>query len=49
MLPVMIWIHGGGFIGGSLLEYSPITGIVTNFARRGVIVVAINYRLGFLV
>jgi para-nitrobenzyl esterase len=41
--PVMVWIHGGGFVNGSgtaaLYEGSAL-------ARQGVIVVTINYRLG---
>jgi para-nitrobenzyl esterase len=47
-LPVMVWIHGGGFIGGSgggaLFDGS-------TFARDGIVHVGINYRLhldGFL-
>ncbi|MHC4470304.1 MAG: carboxylesterase/lipase family protein [Planctomycetota bacterium] len=42
-LPVMFWIHGGGFtIGaGSLPWYRGAT-----LARRGAVVVTINYRLG---
>jgi len=44
-LPVMIWIHGGGYNNGSgtaaLYDGS-------NLARRGVVVVTINYRLGRL-
>jgi para-nitrobenzyl esterase len=42
-LPVMVWIHGGGYmIGcGSAGAYSG-----RNFARDGVVHVAINYRLG---
>ncbi len=44
--PVMVWIHGGGFTGGSgaqeLYEGAPIV-------RRGqVVLVTINYRLGAL-
>ena len=42
-LPVLFWVHGGGFTGGS--NASPwYNG--ANFARDGVVVVAINYRLG---
>lgn len=42
-LPVMVWIHGGGFTGGS--GSSPNTS-GTQFARQGVVLVSINYRLG---
>lgn len=42
-LPVMVWIHGGGFSIGSGSEKS-YEG--TNLAREGVVVVTINYRLG---
>jgi para-nitrobenzyl esterase len=42
-LPVMVWIHGGGFVMGS--STSP-TLDGANLARRGVIVVSFNYRLG---
>ncbi len=40
--PVMVWIHGGGFAGGSgrVPWYSG-----HNFARDGVVVVTVNYRL----
>ncbi|MCW2530071.1 MAG: hypothetical protein JWM76_4931 [Pseudonocardiales bacterium] len=42
-LPVMVWIHGGGYLqgAGSTLAYSGRT-----FARDGVVHVGINYRLG---
>jgi len=44
-LPVMVWIHSGGFNNGSgtAALYDG-----TNLARRGVVVVTINYRLGRL-
>jgi para-nitrobenzyl esterase len=42
-LPVIVWIHGGAFIMGSG-AMSVYDG--TALARRGVIVVTINYRLG---
>lgn len=44
-LPVMVWIHGGGLNNGSgtAALYDG-----TNLARRGVVVVTINYRLGRL-
>ncbi|MFC0205765.1 carboxylesterase/lipase family protein [Novosphingobium soli] len=42
-LPVMVWIHGGGFIMGSG-AMSTYDG--SALARRGAIIVTINYRLG---
>jgi len=42
-LPVLVWIHGGGFFGGC--NASPwYQG--RSFARDGVVLVSINYRLG---
>lgn len=41
--PVLIYIHGGSFTGGSANE-GHISGV--EFARNGVIMVACNYRLG---
>ncbi|HEX7285562.1 MAG TPA: carboxylesterase/lipase family protein [Candidatus Angelobacter sp.] len=42
-LPVMVWIHGGGFTRGSGTTEA-YDG--ENLARKGVVVVTINYRLG---
>lgn len=44
-LPVMVWIHGGGFVGGgtSIAYYDG-----SAFARHGILVVSFNYRLGRL-
>lgn len=44
-LPVMVWIHGGAFLfgSGSQLGFSG-----TQFAKQGVILITINYRLGRL-
>jgi para-nitrobenzyl esterase len=42
-LPVMVWIHGGGFTGGESDDYNPRA-----LVADGVIVVTINYRLGAL-
>ena len=44
-LPVMVWIHGGGFTAGRAAL--PRTD-GTNLARRGVVVVSFKYRLGVL-
>src|SRR5690349_5195079 len=42
-LPVMVWIYGGGFTGGS--SSSPNTS-GTLFAKQGIVLVAANYRVG---
>jgi para-nitrobenzyl esterase len=44
-LPVVVWIHGGGFRGGSpnLAMYSGV-----EFAKKGLVYVGISYRLGVL-
>lgn len=42
-LPVMVWIHGGGFNFGSAAQ-SEYHG--KNLAKKGVVVVTLNYRLG---
>ena len=42
-LPVMVWIHGGAFVRGA---NSVVTYDGSAFARDGVVVVGINYRLG---
>ena len=44
-LPVMVWIHGGSFTGGS---GSSAIYDGTHFAERGVVLVTVNYRLGRL-
>lgn len=43
-LPVLVWIHGGGFVGGS-----PVSPWYDGraFNRDGVVTVTISYRLGF--
>lgn len=43
--PVLVWIHGGSLLTGASL-FSMYDG--TRLAKRGVIVVSINYRLGAL-
>ncbi len=43
--PVMVWFHGGGFIGGDGLQGSPLQ----RLAKRGdVVIVSMNYRVGAL-
>jgi para-nitrobenzyl esterase len=42
-LPVMVWIHGGGFIAGASSESRQDGG---NLSKLGVIVVSFNYRMG---
>lgn len=40
-LPVMLFIHGGGFAGGAGASYDG-----SGFAKQGIVLVSINYRLG---
>jgi len=42
-LPVMVWIHGGGFVAGATSEPRQYG---HHLARRGVILVSLNYRMG---
>jgi para-nitrobenzyl esterase len=42
-LPVLVWIYGGGFVNGGA---SPPTYSGANIARKGVLFVSFNYRLG---
>jgi para-nitrobenzyl esterase len=44
-LPVMVWIHGGGFVAGATAEQLYHG---EHLAKKGVIVVSIGYRLGAL-
>lgn len=44
-LPVMVWIHGGGLVNGS--ASTPVYDGAA-LARRGVVLVTVNYRLGAL-
>jgi para-nitrobenzyl esterase len=43
-LPVMVWIHGGAFVGGSGAD----SGAGNQFAKQGAILMTLNYRLGRL-
>jgi para-nitrobenzyl esterase len=42
-IPVVVWIHGGGYVGGST-SIGMYDG--TGFARKGVVLVSLAYRLG---
>jgi para-nitrobenzyl esterase len=44
-LPVMVWIHGGGFTGGSGASPQNFGDALT---RQGIILITINYRIGRL-
>ncbi len=44
-LPVFVWVHGGGFTGGE--SFAPIFD-GAEFARAGIVVVTVAYRLGVL-
>src|SRR6185295_10974530 len=44
-LPVMVWIHGGGFTGGSGSDPGSAGDA---FTKQGVLLITINYRLGRL-
>ncbi len=52
MLPVLVWIHGGGLTTGFSSQSIPIiyngTNIIANSPQQPVIIVTINYRLGVL-
>jgi para-nitrobenzyl esterase len=43
--PVLVWLHGGGFVNGNGIEQDGYNG--ENFARKGdVVFVSVNHRLG---
>ncbi len=44
--PLIIWAHGGSFIGGSSTD-GDVTTLSQRFAKKGFVCVSINYRLGF--
>lgn len=47
--PVMVWIHGGGFVAGSAVQSDGrLLYDGAAFARQGVVFVSLNYRLGAL-
>ncbi|KAH7711698.1 CRE-GES-1 protein [Aphelenchoides avenae] len=44
--PVMVIIHGGGFAFGSAMHYRDSADLGNSFVSKGIVVVAIQYRLG---
>jgi para-nitrobenzyl esterase len=47
--PVMVWLHGGELTGGSgALRSGPVQQAESSLARRGVVLVSINYRPNLL-
>jgi para-nitrobenzyl esterase len=45
MLPVMVWLHGGAFVGGGGSDPGTVG---SEFALQGIILITLNYRLGRL-
>lgn len=45
MRPLIVWVHGGSFIGGTKND-ADITQLATAFAKRGYVCASISYRLG---
>lgn len=43
--PLIVWVHGGSFVGGSKLD-NDVVGLCQHFAKRGYVCASINYRLG---
>ena len=43
--PLIVWVHGGSFIGGTKND-PDITALATTFAKRGYVCASISYRLG---
>ncbi|MBS1634625.1 MAG: T9SS type A sorting domain-containing protein [Bacteroidetes bacterium] len=44
--PLIIWAHGGSFIGGSSTD-ADVVSLSQHFAKKGFVCASINYRLGF--
>jgi carboxylesterase type B len=43
-LPVVVWIHGGGYVAGAASEYNGAN-LITE-SNHGVVTVLVQYRLG---
>ncbi|CAF1208639.1 unnamed protein product, partial [Didymodactylos carnosus] len=52
LLPILVWVHGGGLTSGCSSQSIPIlyngTNIIANSPQQPIIIVTINYRLGIL-
>ena len=48
MRPLIVWVHGGSFVGGTKNDIDVVT-LCQHFAKRGYVCVSIDYRLGFSV
>ncbi len=46
--PLIVWIHGGSFIGGTKND-PDVTALSQRFAKRGYVCCSINYRLGITI
>ncbi len=44
--PLIIWAHGGSFVGGSSTD-ADVVSLSQHFAKKGFVCASINYRLGF--
>lgn len=44
--PLILWIHGGSFIGGSKTDQD-MAALSTRFAKKGYVCASIDYRIGF--
>lgn len=44
LLPVLVWVHGGGYLGGGSAQPDFDGGVLAE--RQGIVVVTVNYRLG---
>jgi acetyl esterase/lipase len=48
--PVVVWVHGGGYAGGSRREFTPWlekAGLIEQVLAAGMAFVSVDYRLGF--
>uniref|UniRef100_A0AC34QMK5 Carboxylic ester hydrolase n=1 Tax=Panagrolaimus sp. JU765 TaxID=591449 RepID=A0AC34QMK5_9BILA len=45
--PVLVFIHGGGFVGGDASKYG-FKSFAEHFVSHGILVISVQYRIGFL-